>query len=98
MDSETKVKQYSKVFKEFRDNYLKGASQEKVAKALRVRQKTISDWETGKTNPRDVMAGLRLAVLALKSGASVEDLILFLPDPEDSHPLKVSEKSEPYQV
>jgi DNA-binding XRE family transcriptional regulator len=84
MVSVINVKPYSEVFKNFRETYLNGASQAKVAKALKVRQKTISDWETEKTNPRDVIAGVRLAVLALKMGATVDDLVMFLPDPDET--------------
>lgn len=70
---------YSKVLKEFRqkNNY----TQTKVANELGVRQKTISDWENGKSSARDFLAGVRFAMLALQKGMELEDLIMFYPDP-----------------
>jgi len=83
---------YSEVIKDFRART--GLSQEKAAQALGVRRATISDWENGKTSARDFLAGVRFALLALKQGVSVEDLILSYPDP----PLSVGEEAGEYQT
>ncbi|MBE9193874.1 helix-turn-helix transcriptional regulator [Synechocystis sp. LEGE 06083] len=74
---------YSKVLREFRqkNNY----TQTTVAKALGVRQKTISDWENGKSSARDFLAGVRFAMLALKEGMELEDLIMSYPDQTTEH-------------
>lgn len=82
MTEDTKsTKTYSEVIKEFRD--LTGWNQTKVAKAVGVRQKTVSDWETGKSSGKYFLAGVRFALLALREGVSVEDLILSYPDPSE---------------
>jgi transcriptional regulator with XRE-family HTH domain len=75
-------KSYSQVIKEFRD--LTGWNQTQVGRAVGVRQKTVSDWETGKSSGRYFLAGVRFAFLALKLGLSLEDLILAYPDPGDT--------------
>ena len=70
---------YSKVIKEFRDKTK--FSQARVASQIGVRQKTISDWENGKSSARDFLAGVRFAMLALQEGMTLEDLVLSYPDP-----------------
>jgi transcriptional regulator with XRE-family HTH domain len=74
---------YSQVLREFREknNY----TQTKVAKALGVRQATISDWENGKSSARDFLAGVRFAMLALKHDMELEDLIMSYPDQTTEH-------------
>jgi DNA-binding XRE family transcriptional regulator len=93
MERSKQVKpKYSQVLKEFRakNNY----TQEKVAKSLGVRQKTISDWENGKTSARDFLAGVRFAMLALREGMELEDLILSYPEPM----LRTREESTEYKT
>jgi len=60
-----------------------GLSQEKFAKALGVRQATISDYERGKQYPKGLEMGLRLGILLGRAGRNLDDLILALPDPDD---------------
>jgi transcriptional regulator with XRE-family HTH domain len=85
---QVKQKNYSKVIKDFRDkNKLTQAS---VAEALGVRQKTISDWENGKSSARDFLAGVRFAMLALQKGMELEDLIMGYPEP----PIASEDKGE----
>jgi len=83
MEVVNKVKpKYSEVLKEFRDKTK--WPQGKIAKAIGVRRATISDWENGKSSARDFLAGVRFAILAQKNGMDVHDLLLALPDPDES--------------
>ena len=69
---------YSQVIKQFRDKT--NLKQEDVAKALGVRQATISNWENGKSSARDFLAGVRFAMLALQEGMTLEDLVMTYPE------------------
>lgn len=82
MYNENNVKQnHVEMLKDFREQT--GFSQEAIAKSLGVRRATVSDWETGKSSAKYVLAGLRLAVLAQTHGLTLQDLILALPDQGD---------------
>jgi DNA-binding XRE family transcriptional regulator len=63
---------------------LLGWSQTKMAEVLGVRQKTISDWETGKSLSREVVIGIKIGLSAANSGLSKEEIIALIPDPADS--------------
>ena len=79
MYNDNNVKQnHVEMLKDFREQT--GFSQEAIAKSLGVRRATVSDWETGKSSAKYVLAGLRLAVLAQTHGLTLQDLILALPD------------------
>lgn len=77
MEDVSKVKpKYSEVLKDFRDKTR--WPQARVAKAIGVRQATISDWENGKSSAKDFIAGIRFALLALNSGFTKDDLLFDL--------------------
>ena len=61
---------------------LLGWSQTKMAHVLGVRQKTISDWETGKSLSREVVIGIKIGLSAANSGLSKEEIIALIPDPD----------------
>ena len=76
MEDASKIKPSSEVINEFleRTNW----PQEKLAKTIGVRQKTISDIKNGKSGATGFLAGIRFTLTALNNGFSKEDLLYYL--------------------
>jgi transcriptional regulator with XRE-family HTH domain len=84
-DNEVKVKQKNNqsVMDLIRNlRTLQGWTQSKMAQTLGVRQKTISDWENGKSLSRELVIGAKIGYAAAQAGIPLEEFSAGIPDPD----------------